>query len=154
MRMRCLLLSPLWLLALPLAAQQPTHACASVAQAEDRLACYDKAFPLSLEVSEAATEKAQADFGLDRPREPLRNPGQAAEPADADRIESQVIKVDYERNGQRSFSLDNGQVWTQAESRSSGHVAAGDVVQVRKGLLGSYQLVTPAGVLLRVRRAR
>jgi uncharacterized cupin superfamily protein len=52
----------------------------------------------------------------------------------------------------RSFNLENGQVWMQAESRSTGHVQAGDAVQVRKGLLGVYQLVMPNGVTLRVRR--
>ncbi|TWT21165.1 hypothetical protein FQY83_07315 [Luteimonas marina] len=143
----------LLLLALPAAAQQPTHACASEAQAAARLACYDKAFPPPPEVIEAATEQAQADFGLNKPRDPLLNPGQTVEQADPERIESRVAKVDH-YNGQRVFRLENGQVWTQAESRGSGHVQAGEVVQVRKGLLGTYMLIMPNGVALRVRRTR
>ncbi|MGJ4728241.1 hypothetical protein [Luteimonas sp. SDU101] len=144
----------LWLPALSLAAQQPTHACTSVVEPAQRLACYDKAFPPPPEVSEAATERAQASFGLDKPRETLRNPGQTVEQADPERIESRVVKVDYAHGGQRSFSLENGQVWRQAEARSTGHVRAGDVVQVRKAIMGGYRLLTPDGVGLRVSRAR
>ncbi len=152
--MRCLVLSFFWLFAQPLAAQQITHACSSVAQPAARLACYDKAFPPPPEVIEAATEKAQAGFGLNQPREPLRNPGQTVEQVDPERIESQVMKVDHGRDGQRIFTLENGQVWTQTESRSSGHVQAGDAVQVRKALMGGYHLVMPNGVVVRVRRVR
>lgn len=154
MPMRCPLLLLLWLAALPLAAQQPTHDCAGVAEPAARLACYDRAFPPPPEVNEVAAAKAQGEFGLDKPRESLRNPGQTVEQADPDRIESRVVKVDYAHNGQRSFSLENGQVWRQTESRSTGHVRAGDTVQVRKALLGSYMLMTPDGVGLRVSRAR
>ncbi len=150
--MRCLLLPLLGLFALPLAAQETSHACASVAQPAARLACYDKAFPPSREVIEAASEKAQADFGLKQSPESLGNPGQAAGQADPERIESRVIKVDH--GGQRSFHLENGQVWTQTEARSAGHVQAGDVVQVRKAILSGYHLVMPNGVIVRVRRTR
>ena len=151
---RGLLMLCLWLVALPLAAQQPGHACAGLAAPAARLACYDKAFPPPPEVNEVAAARAQGAFGLDRPRESLRNPGQTAEQADPERIESRVLKVDYAHNGQRSFSLANGHVWRQTESRSTGHVRVGDIVKVRKATLGSYMLMTPDGVGLRVSRAR
>ncbi|MCW4455625.1 type VI secretion protein [Flavobacterium sp. MXW15] len=154
MPMRHLLPLLLCLFAPPLAAQQATHACANVAEPAGRLACYDKAFPPPPAVNAAVAEKAQADFGLNKPRETLLNPGQTPAQADPERIESRVIRVDHGRGGQRSFMLENGQVWQQTESRSSGHVQAGDTVQVRKGLIGGYMLVTPAGVRLSVRRAR
>lgn len=154
MLMRRLLTSLLYLLAPSLAAQPILHACASMAEPAARLACYDKAFPPPPAVHAAAAERAQADFGLAKPHEPLLNPGQTHEQAAPERIESRVVKVEYGRAGQRSFTLENGQVWTQAESRSSGHVQAGDNVQLRKGLMGSYVLVTPAGVRLGVRRMR
>ena len=152
--MRCLLLSLSWFLALPLAAQSVTHHCAGVAEAVARLACYDKEFPPSPEVIAAATEMAQAEFGLNKSRDPLRNPGQTIEQADPERIESRVAKVDHGAGGQRVFRLENGQVWALTESRSGGQVQAGDTVQVRKGLFNGYVLVTPHGVSLRVRRVR
>jgi len=154
MPMRCLLLLFLWLFALPLAAQPTTHACAGVADPAARLACYDRAFPPPPEVIEAAVEKAQADFGLEKPRESLLGPGQTVEQANPERIESRVAKVDYGSGGQRIFALENGQVWTQTEARSTGHLQPGDAVQVRKAMLGGYHLVMPNGVSLRVRRTR
>lgn len=152
--MRGLMVLMLWMPVLPLAAQQSAHPCASVAGAAARLACYDAAYPPSPDVIEAAAAQAQAEFGFDRPAEPLRTPGLTAEQTAPDRIESQVTRVDHAGNGQRSFTLENGQVWTQTESRSNGHVRAGQTVQLRKGVLGAYQLVTSDGVFLRVRRAR
>ncbi len=152
--MRCLLPSVLLFVALPLAAQPDTHACAKVADPAARLACYDSAFPPPPDVIAAATEKAQADFGLDRPRDGLLNPGQTREQADPERIESKVARVGAGRDGQRIFTLENGQVWTQTDSRAGGHLQVGDAVQVRKAMLAGYQLVMPNGVIVRVRRTR
>lgn len=152
--MRSFLFLLMSLFALPLAAQTPTHACAGVVDPAARLACYDKAFPPPPEVIEAAVEKAQADFGLEKPGDPLLGPGQTVEQADPERIESRVARVDYGSSGQRVFALENGQVWTQTEARSSGHLQPGELVQVRKAILGGYHLVMPNGVSLRVRRTR
>ncbi|MFT4256730.1 MAG: hypothetical protein QM599_07225 [Pseudoxanthomonas sp.] len=135
------------------AAAEAAHPCATVADPAARLACYDKAFPPPPAVHEAATKKAVQEFGLEKQAAPLFNPGQTREDADPERIESRVAKVDY-AGGTRTISLENGQVWTLAEANSRGPLKAGDAVHVRKGLLGSYLLVTPAGVGLRVRRVR
>lgn len=137
-----------------LAQESSGHPCAAVALPSDRLACYDKAFPPLPHVIEAAAERARADFGLKDSRESLRNPGQEDAQADPESIKSRVAKVDYGRNGQRSFELENGQVWILTEAGSSGHVRADDVVQVRRGTLAGYVLVTPGSVALRVRRLR
>lgn len=155
MPMRCLLFPLLYSFALPLAAQQPTHACAGVAEAAARLACYDEAFPPPPAVIEAATAKAQADFGLEKRRgEALRNPGQTVDQAEPERIQGRVTRVDHGSGGQRTFHLENGQAWALAEARSIGQVREGDVVQVRKAMLSGYTLVAPNGVTLRVRRVR
>jgi hypothetical protein len=141
-------------LALPVAAQPAGHACAGVANPAERLACYDRAFPPSPEVIEAASEQAQAEFGLDKPKDALRNPGQTPGQVDPDRIDSRVTGVSRGGDGQRVFTLENGQVWIQTDVRGSGHVQAGDTVQVRKAILGGYQLVMQNGVSVRVRRTR
>lgn len=152
--MRLVPLSILWLIALPLAAQETAHPCARVADPAARLACYDAAFPLPPEVIEAGQQQAQAGFGLIRPRDSSQGPQQALETVVPGRIESRVIHVDPGRSGERTITLENGQIWTQTEAHSSGHVQIGDVIQIRKGALGAYQLVTAAGVYLRVRRTR
>jgi len=152
--MRWMALSIMWLLALPLAAREATHPCAQVAGSAARLACYDAAFPLSAEVREAEAQQVQAAFGLNTPRAPMRGVESRIEQTDLDGFEGRVIKVDHGPGGVRSFRFENGQIWTQTEARSTGHVQDGQTVQLRKGVLGSYQLVTPSGVVLRVRRTR
>lgn len=145
-RLPLLFLSTL-MAALPATAQQPSHACALVPDAVERLACYDRAFPPPPEVVEAAEEKAAADFGLAPDKDqPLvqRQP---------ERIEGRVAKVDY-AGSIRIVTLENGQAWTQTDARAGAHVKAGDVVQVRKAVLGGYTLVLPNGVSMRVRRTR
>lgn len=149
--MRFLIPSLLTLFALPLAAQQAPHHCANVPEPAARLACYDKAYPPPPEVIEAAKAKARASFGLDKPRDAALTPSQSASP---EHVESRITTVDYASGGQRSFNLENGQVWTMTESSSGGHVKPGDPVELRKGLLSGYVLVTPSGVTLRVRRIR
>lgn len=154
MHMRCAVVFVMSVIACPLPAQEVPHPCVKVIALDERLACYDAAFPRPPEIIEAGMRHAEASFGLNRPRSAQSGSEYQVERADSDGFESRVIKVDYGRNGQRSFGLENGQVWTQAEGRAGGHVQDGEVVQVRKGLMGSYQLITSAGVVLRVRRAR
>lgn len=152
--MRCIFLPMLWLFASPLAAQPVTHACAAVPEPAARLACYDEVFPLSAEVRAASTEKAKAHFGLMPSQDRLRNSRQAGEEGEPERIEGRVTKVDHGHDGQRIFTLENGQVWAQTEARSSGHVQVGQAVQVKKAVLGGYHLVMANGVVVRVRRTR
>lgn len=148
MLMRCLPVLTLLLSATSVAAQPASHECAVVSDAAARLACYDRAFPPPPETLQAASEQAQAGFGLGAAEQ--EGPLAQQQP---ERIESVVAKVDHGRGG-RVFTLENGQVWTQTEARTVGHVRPGEVVQVRKAVLGGYTLVMPNGVSVRVRRTR
>ncbi len=130
-------------------AQTATHSCASVPEPARRLACYDHVFPPPQEAKVEMARKARNAFGLegraDGPTPPL-----AAEPQD---IEAVLARLDY--NGSlRTFTLDNGQVWVQTEGVGIGSIKAGEKVRIRKAMLGSYMLVMPSGVALRVKRKR
>lgn len=139
-------------LALPLAAQPATHVCADVAAPAERLACYDAAFPPPPEVSQAAARLAEAGFGFST--QPDLTGRLDPMVGGTDLIESRVARIDFLKGGSRSFYLENDQVWVQAEADSRGHVQVGELVQVRKARLAGYQLITAAGVPLRVRRAQ
>lgn len=152
--MRIVLLCLSGMSVFPLAAQQPTHACANVAVPAERLACYDRAFPLPAPVAEAASRQAIADFGLSRSRNPLRNPGQTAEQSDPGSVQGKVVQVDQLGDGQRSITLEGGQRWTTLEASSTGHMQVGETVTLRRGVMGNYLLITRAGATLRVRRVR
>ncbi len=146
-------LMPALLLPGTIAAAGGTHPCATVAEPVKRLACYDEAFPPPPEVHEAAVRRAREDFGRDEAPVTLANPGQDASDIDPRHIGSRISRVDHD-NGQRRITLENGQVWRQTEATTAGHMSVGDEVVVRKGVMGSYLLVTQAGVGLRVRRIR
>jgi hypothetical protein len=131
---------------------QNSHPCAAMAGPAERLACYDKAFPPVVPLQEAVRERAQQDFGKQYAG-PGSELGQSRDVADPDSIEAAIAKLEY-ANGRRVFTLDNGHVWTTVDAGGMGHAVKGDRVRVRKGAMGSYVLQTPAGVGLRVRRAR
>jgi hypothetical protein len=132
--------------------QQPEaagHPCAAVANPSERLGCYDKAFPPTVDGA-ALAEQARAGFGLTRAEARERNPA----PAEPEHIEATVARIDERANGQRVITLDNGQVWVQSEVKSLGSLSGGDRVTIRQGAFSAYRLLTPGGVPLRVRRVK
>lgn len=134
------------------AEQAATHPCASVVDVVQRLACYDRTFPPTAETRAQMVSKARGEFGLDRDagRKQAALAQTVAEPQD---IESVLARLDY--NGSpRTFTLDNGQVWVQTDGVGSGNVKVGETVRIRKAMLGSYMLVMPSGVAVRVKRKR
>ncbi len=136
------------------AAQDATsdHPCAAMPEPEQRLACYDRAFPPPPAVREAATARAIDTFGL-TPAAPARgDPGRALDEAAPSEIEARVTDVDY-AGTRRTVTLDNGQRWS-LDGGSVGPLATGDVVAIRKAAVGSHRLRTPGGVSLRARRVR
>jgi hypothetical protein len=132
------------------AAPLATHACARVVAPTQRLACYDRAFPPAHAVQAEASEQVRT-FGL-RPRQ---DPAERiAEDARAKSIASQIVSVGSDRDGERVFTLNNGQVWRQTESSVLGLARTGDAITIRAGSFGSYLLITPGGVPLKVKRIR
>jgi hypothetical protein len=157
-------LSALVLLALVVAAPAhaadpvaSSHACASVVEPAERLACYDAAFPptaaeaVPMLTPEQEREQAVARFGLNRQQVEKREPERRRDEGPA-RIEDVVAGVSYPKSGGRVVTLDSGQVWLLTDAASKGHLSKGDAVVVRKAALGSYMLVTPARVALRAKR--
>ncbi|MFU8820179.1 MAG: type VI secretion system-associated protein TagO [Gammaproteobacteria bacterium] len=157
-------------------AGDPSHPCAAVDDATERLACYDRAFPRPAEAAAAAASEAahvvqQApgraverapepkaaaatetaeEFGLSLTQLQARDPERVS--TRIERIEATVTEVGYRPSGERVITLDNGQVWLQTEVTVRGPLRAGDAVAIRRAALGSFQLVTPGRVALRVRR--
>ena len=156
-------------------AGEPTHPCAAVDNPAERLACYDKAFPRAStaagveqqaespvaeatevpqqrDIPEAAEEPELVEkFGLTEAQLQARDPERPREPR-VERIEATVVGIRHLSSGERVVTLDNGQVWLQTEITVRGHLAEGDQVVIRRAALGSFQLVTPGRVALRVRR--
>ncbi len=135
----------------PAAEAPPTHACAEVVRSAERLACFDRAFPPGAAARQAAAAMAVDDFGKDR-----EGATASATPRTlrVGQFQARVARVTHGTGGGRTVDLDNGQVWELSEATQRGPLAPGDAVVVRRAAMGSYLLVTPAGVPLRVRRLR
>jgi hypothetical protein len=146
--------------------------CVSIEDASARLACYDQA--LGRPVTAGATAAAAAttasaasavgptpdaaravdEFGLTEAAKRKRDPEKAKETM-PESISAAVKRVSFRPTGEVVVTLDNDQVWEQAEAVTmSVRVKAGDTVTIRKAALGSYTLVTPGRAAIRVRRVR
>lgn len=129
------------------AQQVASHRCAAVVDSTARLACYDAEYPPSAEVVAATADRQVREFGQNGQRRTKAEEG-------PDRLEARVTSLAYRSDGARTVDLDSGQQWLITEPASRGHFSQGDRVILRKAALGSYMLVTPAGVALRARRIR
>ena len=131
-----------------------SHRCAAIAEPAERLACYDAEFPPVTGAAslESRREQELRDFGLNQMqrREKLPESQRVQIP---DRIEAAVVSVRrIAASGERSVTLDNGQVWMLTEATSKGFLKAGDKVVVREAAMGTYMLVTPGRIALRAKR--
>src|SRR6187399_2388590 len=132
------------------AADAPSHLCASVRDDSERLRCYDQAFGKPAEPVAAAPK---ARFGFTE-KEVARNTGQTAESAAPSSVTATITSLARLHDGKFVVTLDNAQVWSQSEFNSQADVGIGDTITVRRGALGSYLLVTKAGIGTRVRRVK
>lgn len=169
---------------LAVAGPEVTHRCAAVPGDDDRLACYDQAFgrpnsnptpgvaaappapapsatvaptntaPVATVPSAAAAAQGREEFGLSEVAKRARDPEKARESM-PESITAVVARLSMRPTGEAVVSLDNGQVWEQAETATTSvRLKAGDAVTIRKAALGSYVLVTPSRMSVRVRRIR
>jgi hypothetical protein len=127
-------------------ADDAKHPCAQVRDNTDRLACYDQAFGRPANSVAAPAVK----FGL--PEKEV--PRQSGENAPQASVSAAITSISRQRDGKFIVKLDNAQVWSQTEINSQADVQVGDAITVRRGALGSYLLVTKAGIGTRVRRVK
>lgn len=136
------------------------NACTAVADAQARLACYDKAAPKIRASLDVATEEDQSDlFGLDIFGSSSGGTGEATRPEDfgkkdlpkTETVESggvvteiTTVLAEYARNpdGYDVYVLDNGQVWREKDvvnlpiPRNLTDVK----VRIRTGAMGAFYL--------------
>lgn len=155
-------------------AAEQSHSCSVIDDASQRLDCYDAVFgrpaaattdPVSpvpavtptvtatTTVAATADPVAQqrAEFGLSEAAKKARDPQQSAQ---AESITDTLTTLGQRPTGELVFNLQNGQVWMQIEAGTRTRVKAGDTVTIRKGALGSFLLVGPDRMPVRVRRTR
>jgi hypothetical protein len=75
-------------------------------------------------------------------------------PSMPDSVTAKVATVAHRQTGELVVITDDGQVWVQIDTETKGRVKEGEEVTIRKASLGSYFLVTPNHILVRVRRVK
>ena len=131
------------------AADATKHPCAHVRDDTDRLACYDQAFG---KPPDAAAATPQENFGYKEKEAELKTG--KTEPAAPASVTAAVTAFERRRDGKFTVTLDNAQIWAQTEINSQADVKVGDSVTVRRAALGSFLLVTKAGIGTRVKRVK
>ena len=124
--------------------------CASETDQTRRLACFD--------ALAATLPKVEADqFGLTaeiaHKREPPPTPAEKAAPKPTEPTLSGVITAIRESgNGELVFTLDNRQVWAQAQIDTRFRFAVGDAVHIEHGSMSSLWLAADKGRKTKVKR--
>ena len=75
-------------------------------------------------------------------------------PAKINKLTGRVTAVSLKARGESVVTLDNGQVWEEAESSWHQPLKVGDTVTISAGMLGSYWLDAERLPRLRVRRIK
>ena len=113
--------------------------CSQLSDDQKRLGCYDK-------LAGNLQQHAEKQFGQEQQ--------QAVEEA-PDSITATITEATKGAHGKYTFTLDNGQVWRQAESSRSAIWRGGEQVVVERGALGSFLMrKTTGGRSLRVKRLK
>ena len=145
-------------------------ACRDIASDAARLACFDRMAaavaparaapaPRSSRPAAPVAKDAldpQGTFGLSHAAVIAREASAAGvRVKDLAHITAHIVRVRQAPDQSAVFDLDNGQVWKQREPDGTDVFAkAGDSVEISRGFLGSYWLVTPSSQRFNVVRLR
>jgi hypothetical protein len=139
--------------------------CIGMSSSAGRLACYDKlagrvsapkAAPVAAEPAPAASvAEAPApaaaptaeDFGLSN----VQKATSSGAPPQIKSITAKVAGFGHSPNRRTQVTLDNGQVWEYQDDPDS-LLSVGDSVTIKRAMLGSFLLLTPAKLSHRVSR--
>ncbi|MDX2234393.1 MAG: hypothetical protein NW200_07830 [Hyphomonadaceae bacterium] len=144
------------------------YACADIADATARLACFDAAVT-QLKTAETQGEFTAVDaagvrriereaFGFALPSLPrlamprLGGGGGGGEPEVIENVSAKVARLGSFA-GKPSVILDNGQTWISIDTNTNRNIREGAEVNVRRAALGSFLMsAKKGGAALRVRR--
>jgi hypothetical protein len=118
--------------------------CGREADQTKRLACFD-ALVKTLPTVEADQFGLTADIA--HKRDPV-----AKEPVKSAALPGKIVALGQTASGRWIFTLDNHQVWVQAEVQPSLHFDVGESVQIEHGAMSSLWLAAPKNRKTRVKR--
>jgi len=130
------------------------YACRSIADATERVACYDRAIDEILAAEQqgrfVAVDRGRVEavereaFGFDLPSIASLLPGRGADD-NLQRLELEVERVVTLGDGRKLFVMTDGQRWLQVEGEAAHNVRAGDAITIRRAALGTFLLTSERG---------
>jgi hypothetical protein len=135
--------------------------CRKIAEAADRLACFDKASAameqaetsgdlVSLDRAQRRAARRQA-FGLPLPSLSFLDRGER--PEEADRIIAKVASAEQNPYGRWTIKLDDGAVWRQIDDNTVDRPPhPGSTAEIRRASLGSFTMKLDGQFPIRVHR--
>ena len=145
-RMMLILLAPVCLPAFGAteALSDELRRCGRESDQTRRLACFDALV--------SSLPKIEADqFGMTADVAQKHNPG-TSRPQQTETLTGKIVALGEAAQGRLIFTLDNGQVWAQTESRPGIRFAVGDAVRLEHGSMSSLWLAADHNRKTRVKR--
>ncbi len=120
--------------------------CAKTTDQAQRLACFDAIV--------STLPQVEADrFGMTADIERKRDPVAVSQAKDAV-LGGKIAGLSQAPHGEWTFTLDNRQVWIEAEPRANVNFAVGEDVHIEHGAMGSLWLVADQHRKVRVKRVQ
>jgi hypothetical protein len=120
--------------------------CASETDRAQRLACFDA---IVSTLPQVAADRFGMTADIERKRDPV-----AAQQAKHEMLRGKISGLRQAPQGELIFTLDNQQVWVQAEANANVQFAVGEDVHIEHGAMSSLWLVADNHRKVRVKRLR
>jgi hypothetical protein len=144
-----LLLPALWVLSLDASAEPLSDGLQRCARETDehlRLKCFD-------ELAGSVPQLKRDQFGMTPAVAERKDPSAAKAPLiDPEVLDAKIAGLRQGSHGEYTFTLDNGQVWVEQESRPGVRFSVGEVVQIKHGTMSSLWLSASSRRMTRVKR--
>lgn len=149
-----------------LMAEEVRVSCSNIADAAERLACFDRTFPgvaggvaggvapqtdVDAQTKAVKSETPTTTAGVEKPA-PLSKGGMLSKKAKLN-ISSRLKSVRDSEKQKMVFLLENDQIWIQDSPRSLPFTEGQDVT-IKSGTIGGYSMSNAEGVSTRVRRIK
>ena len=99
----------------------------------------------------ADTATATAEFGMNGE---IKRKDKTPDPPKLDKLTARIASIAQKPHGESIYSLEDGQVWEEAESEQHIPLHSGEEVTIKRGVLGAFYLSSAEVRGLRVRRVR
>ena len=144
-----LVLLALWVPSLDASAEPLSDGLQRCARETDehlRLKCF-------YELAGSLPQRKRDQFGMTAEVAERKDPSAAKAPLiDPEVLDAKIAGLRQGSHGEYTFTLDNGQVWVEQESRPGVRFSVGEVVQIKHGTMSSLWLSASSGRMTRVKR--